>query len=139
MEKSCGGKVIFLIWFCGLAFADTQVKYLYNYDGDTITFDYGKVRVLGVDSGELKSGKPCEKDSGLAAKAFVAKAMKGARLIVLKNHSKRDVYGRVLADVEYDGKNLKDELLARKLAAPYVVKRFQKINWCKVLNESKKL
>lgn len=130
--------MIFLILFSGLVYADTQVKYLYNYDGDTITFDYGKVRVLGVDAGELKSGKPCERDSGLAAKAFVAGALKGARRIVLKNHSKRDVYGRVLADVEYDGKNLKDELIARKLAAPYVVKRFQKVNWCKVKDESKK-
>lgn len=130
-----------MIWllFISIAYADTQVKYLYNYDGDTITFDYGKVRVLGVDSGELKSKRPCERESGLMAREFTARAMKGAKRIVLKNHQKRDVYGRTLADVEYDGKNLKDELLARKLAAPYVVKRFQKVNWCKVFNESKKL
>lgn len=130
-----------MIWFLFLslsAFADTQVKYLYNYDGDTITFDYGKVRVLGVDSGELKSKRPCERDSGLMAREFTSRVLKSAKRIVLKNHVKRDVYGRILADVEYDGKNLKDELLARKLAAPYVVKRFQKVNWCQVKNESKK-
>lgn len=130
--------MIWLLWV-SLAFADTQVKYLYNYDGDTITFDIGKVRVLGVDSGELNSKRPCERESGLLARDFVAKTLKGAKRIVLKNHQKRDVYGRTLADVEYDGKNLKDELLARKLAARYVVKRYQKVNWCKVHNESKKL
>lgn len=130
--------MIFLLWI-SLAFADTEVKYLYNYDGDTITFDFGKVRVLGIDSGELKSNKPCERESGLMAKEFVSNAMKNAKRIVLKNHHKRDVYGRTLADVEYDGKNLKTELLARKLAAPYVVKRFQKVNWCRVKDESKKL
>jgi endonuclease YncB( thermonuclease family) len=130
-----------MIWllFASLAFADTQVKYLYNYDGDTITFDYGKVRVLGVDSGELKSNNPCERESGLFAKNFVERAMKGAKRIVLKNHHKRDVYGRTLADVEYDGKNLKTELLAGHYAVPYVVKKRQKANWCKVKNESKKL
>lgn len=130
--------MIWLLFFSLSAWAETQVKYLYNYDGDTITFDYGKVRVLGVDSGELKSKKPCERESGLMAKEYVARVLKGAKRIVLKNHAKRDVYGRTLADVEYDGKNLKDELLARKLAAPYVVKRFQKVNWCQVKNESKK-
>lgn len=130
--------MIFL-FLISLAYADTQVKYLYNYDGDTITFDFGKVRVLGVDSGELKSNRPCERDSGLLAKKFVETSLKGAKRIVLKNHLKRDVYGRILADVEYDGKNLKHELLSKHYAVPYIVKKRQKVNWCKVIHESKKL
>jgi endonuclease YncB( thermonuclease family) len=125
-----------------LAFAQTEVKYLRNYDGDTNTFDIAKVRVLGVDTAELRSKKPCEKEFGLVAKKFVEDALKSARKITLSNHSKRDIYGRILGDVHYDGKDLKVALLENHLAVPYVPKKRQKVNWCSVQekrNGSKKI
>lgn len=124
------------------AFARTDVKYIKNYDGDTITFDVGKVRVLGVDTAELRSKKPCEKEYGKVAQAFVEKELKGAGQIYLTNNEKRDIYGRFLAKVIYDGKDLSTVLLSHNLAVPYVPKKRQKVNWCKVQekrNESKKL
>lgn len=133
-----------MIWiiFAATAFAETPVKYLRNYDGDTITFSIGKVRVLGVDTPEIKSRKPCESGFGKVAQAFVQKELRAARQITLTNNTKRDIYDRMLADVHYDGKNLKEVLLREGLAVPYVPKKFQNVNWCKLQekrNESKKL
>jgi endonuclease YncB( thermonuclease family) len=129
--------LIFLMFFSSLALAGTQVKYLRNYDGDTITFDIGTVRVLGIDSGELNSKKPCERQSGLLARDFVKNALKNAKIIHLTNHKRRDIYQRILANVEYDGKDLKKALLDNNLAIPYVPKKRQKVNWCKILEKRK--
>lgn len=124
------------------AFARTDVKYIKNYDGDTITFNVGKVRVLGVNTAELRSKKPCEKSFGKVAQAFVEKELKAAKQIYLTNNEKHDIYGRILAKVHYDGKDLSEVLLNNHLAVRYVPKKRQKVNWCKVQekrNESKKL
>jgi endonuclease YncB( thermonuclease family) len=119
------------------AYAQTEVKYLRNYDGDTITFNYGKVRVLGIDTGELKSKRPCEAQYGVIARVFVEKELKNARRISLTNLGKRDKFGRILANVEYDGKNLKEVMLSNHLAVPYVPKYRQKVDWC-ALREKRK-
>lgn len=143
MEKSLGGSVILLFLLSLNVWAETPVKYLRNYDGDTVTFDVGKVRVLGVDTAELRSKRPCEKEFGKVAQAFVEKELKGARRIYLTNNGKRDIYGRILADIHYDGKNLAKVLMEEKLAIVYVPKKKRKnVNWCKIQekrNESKKL
>lgn len=119
------------------AYAQTEVKYIRNYDGDTITFNYGKVRVLGVDTGEMKSKRPCEAQHGRVAQVFVEKELKNARRITLTNHGKRDKFGRILANVEYDGKNLKEVLLTNNLAVPYVPKYRQKVDWCAIREKRK--
>ena len=134
--------MIALLFFALSAYAQTEVQYIRNYDGDTITFNVGKVRVLGVDTGELKSKKPCEKEMGLIAKEYVEKRMKKATKITITNFEKKDIYKRILADVQVDGKSLKEELLQGHYAVPYVPKKRQKVNWCRIQekrNESKKL
>ena len=134
--------ILLLLMLSFSVFARTDVKYIKNYDGDTITFNVGKVRVLGVDTAELRSKKPCEKEFGKVAQAFVEKELKAARQIYLTNNEKRDIYGRILAKVHYDGKDLSEVLMAQNLAIPYVSKKRRKVNWCKVQekrNESKKL
>lgn len=129
------------------------VKYLYNYDGDTITVtipgvhaffgEKAKVRVYGIDSPELKSNAPCETEWGRVAKNLVKAELKHAKFIHLTNLHGRDKYGRILAEVEYDGKNLSQVLLKNHLAVPYFGKTKSKVNWCKEQekkkNESKKL
>lgn len=130
-----------LLFFISFAWAQTEVKYRYNYDADTITFDRGKVRVLGVDAPELRSSKPCESAYGKVAKAFVEEKLKKATKITMTNFNKKDIYGRILADVQLDGVSLAEMLLKEHLAVPYVPKKRQKVNWCKVQekrNESKK-
>ena len=134
-------KLIFILMFSVSALARTDVKYIKNYDGDTITFNVGKVRVLGIDTAELRSKKPCEKEFGKIAQAFVQKELKTAKQIYLTNNEKRDIFGRILARVHYDGKDLSQVLLDQKLAVAYVPKKRRKVNWCKVQekrNESKK-
>lgn len=131
-----------LLMSLGLAYAQTEVKYLRNYDGDTITFDIGKVRVLGIDTPEIRSKKPCEKESAIISRDYVEKRMKNATKITITNFKKKDIYGRILAEVQIDGKDLKDELLTGHYGVPYVPKKRQKVNWCKLQekrHESKKL
>jgi len=99
-------------------FAQTEVNYLRNVDGDTITFNIGKVRVLGVETPEMKSKKPCEAQLGVVAQALVEKELKSAKKITLTNHGKRDKFSRILANVDYNRKNLKKVLLQNYLAVP---------------------
>lgn len=119
------------------AFRD--VTYISNYDGDTITVDipgahplFGyhiSVRVLGVDTPEIKGKAPCERERAQEAKEAVANFLKSARQIDLVNVGK-DKYFRILADVLADGRSLRDHLLSRKLAYPYDGGTKQTIDWC---------
>lgn len=119
------------------------VKYIKNYDADTITFNIPNihpllgekisVRVAGIDAAEIKTKDKCEKESALAAKNFVMQKLKNAKRIDLTN-IERDKYFRILADVIIDGKPLKDLLLNKNLAYVYSGKTKRKIDWCEVLN-----
>lgn len=115
------------------------VKYIRNYDADTITFDIpnvhpiiGKhisVRVRHVDAPEIKGKLPCEKEAARTAKRLIENTLKNAKRIDLVNADK-DKYFRILADVIVDGKPLKDILLKNNLAYAYEGQTKQKVNWC---------
>ena len=115
------------------------VKYVKNYDGDTITVDIPNVhpligdkitvRVREIDTPEMRGKHPCEKASAIVAQRFTAKLLKAARHINLKNVG-RDKYFRILATVEADGIVLKDALMAHHLAYAYNGKAKQEIDWC---------
>ena len=115
------------------------VKYIRNYDADTITFNIpnvhpliGKhisVRVRHVDTPEIKGKLPCEKDAARTAKKLTENILKNAKRIDLENVDK-DKYFRILANVVVDGKSLKDTLLKNNLAYAYEGKTKQKLNWC---------
>ncbi len=106
-----------------------NVKYIDNFDGDSITFDIpdtpaiiGKnmvIRLLGVDTPELKKSK-CEqeKKAALLAKNRVHSLLKDAKVINL-HRTGRGKYFRILADIEFDGKDLATILLNEELAVPY--------------------
>src|SRR6056297_1082094 len=104
------------------------VRYMKNYDGDTITFDlpnvhslFGKkvsVRVNGVDTPEVRTKSQCEKDMARTARRLVKNILSRAKRIDLKN-VQRGKYFRIVADVYADGKSLKDYLLKNKLARAY--------------------
>ncbi len=115
------------------------VKYVRNYDSDTVTFNIPNVpkiigekinvRVAHVDSPEIKGKLPCEKESARTAKRLVENLLKNAKRIDLVN-IERDKYFRILADVQFDGKDLKAVLLKNNLAYLYEGKTKEKLNWC---------
>ncbi len=115
------------------------VKYVSNYDADTIKFDIPhvhpllgheiSVRVRGLDAPEMKGKNACEKTKAKEAKAFVASIFQHAKRIDLVNAGK-DKYFRILADVEVDGVSLTDALLHRGYAYTYLGKTKQKVDWC---------
>lgn len=115
------------------------VKYIKNYDADTITFDIPNVhpllgmkvsiRVRHVDTPEIKGKGKCEKDAARTAQRLVENQLKGAKRIDLQNIG-RDKYFRILADVVIDGHQLKDILLKKKLAYAYEGGTKEKIDWC---------
>ncbi len=118
------------------------VRYLKNYDADTITFEIpgvhallGKnisIRVNGVDTPELRTKDNCEKKMGYAAKDIVTEFIKNAKRVDLTN-IKRGKYFRIVADVIVDGNSLSDLLLKKHLAYRYDGGTKRKINWCRHL------
>lgn len=97
------------------------------YDGDTFTLAVWNreiqkwtkwpVRVAGIDCPELRTKNANEKTIALKAKAFVEQTILHKH-VQLENVS-REKYGRVLADVHIENKNLSELLLKRKLAVVY--------------------
>ena len=119
--------------FCTLtSFAKTygnvKCTYIKNYDGDTITVNIpnypaiiGKnisIRVNGIDTPELRTKSPKEKQLARTAKRIVKNLLKNAKVIELKN-MQRGKYFRVVADVYYDGKKLADVLIKNNIAVEY--------------------
>ncbi len=92
----------------------------YNYDGDTITTSQDtKIRLLGVDTPEIKKKQPGSKE----AKQFTGQFCVGKEVdIVVMNDYQIDneKYKRTLALVFVDDKCLNWELLKNNLAEPMV-------------------
>lgn len=107
----------------------TNVQFVKNYDGDSITFNIPKtpaivgknmiIRLRGIDTPELKK-KTClaERKKAVAAKQLVYSLLKDARVITLHRIA-RGKYFRILADVEFDGQDLATVLLKEDLAVEY--------------------
>ena len=108
------------------------------YDGDTFRAnikDYPKivghrmsVRILGIDTPELKAKCKREKDLAINAKRLSTSLLMDGKLIELRN-IKRGKYFRILADVYVDGISIGDELIRNNLALKY--DGGTKIDWCK--------
>ena len=115
------------------------VKFLENYDGDTVKMYIhgvhpllGKkihVRLQGVDTAEINAPSVCAAAMAKKARDFVSSVLRKARRIDLEN-AKRGKYFRIVADVKVDGQSLADMLLKRNLAVPYGKKQ-KKTNWCR--------
>ena len=117
-----------------------NVKYLSNYDGDTIRFDiqgdYPKIfrfmplRLYGIDTPEIRTKDENERRIANRAKNFVKKELKKAKNINLKG-CKKDKYFRLLCRVEYDNKDLTTELLKRRYGCEYYGGKKQNFEDCK--------
>ncbi|MDM8542460.1 thermonuclease family protein [Desulfococcaceae bacterium HSG7] len=99
------------------------------YDGDTL-FAFVKghkpidnkpigIRVRGIDTPELRDRRPSVKAKAQKAKDFVESEVQTARKVHLYNISMKDKYGRMLATVFCDRKDIAKMLLEKKLAKAY--------------------
>ncbi len=98
------------------------------YDGDTFYCNIHQwpkilgenigIRVNGIDTPEMRGSPPEVKELAKKAKAIVFDCLTNADEVVLKN-IKRGKYFRVVADVEFDGKDLATELIKAGLAKRY--------------------
>jgi len=99
------------------------------YDGDTF-FAHVKghhpidkkptgIRIRGIDTPEIRDSRPAVKKKAEKAKAFVESEIRKAGKIHLYNVSTSDKYGRILATVFCDRKDLAKMLLEQKLAKRY--------------------
>ena len=85
------------------------------------------VRLLGVDTPEIKGKCDSEKVTARAAKQFTVQALRSAKTIELRN-MQRDKYFRILTDVYLDGKNLADGLI--KAGHARVYDGGKRLGWC---------
>lgn len=98
------------------------------YDGDTFFCNIHKwpwiigenigIRVNGIDTPEMRGSSPEVKLLAQKAKTIVYDCLTNADEVVLKN-IQRGKYFRIVADVEFDGKDLAEELIKVGLAKPY--------------------
>ena len=98
------------------------------YDGDTFYCNVSQwpdilgenigIRINGIDTPEMRGSPPEIKALANLAKAIVYDRLTTAETVILKN-IKRGKYFRVVADVEYDGKDLAEELIKAGLAKKY--------------------
>jgi endonuclease YncB( thermonuclease family) len=141
-------KFILLIWLSVVVNAEalkdivfenaTVEKVTSIYDGDTFRAnikDYPKIvgyrmgiRILGIDTPEMKGKCQKEKELARAAKKLTVTLLRGAEHIELKN-IKRGKYFRILADVYVDDVSIADKLIENHLAVKY--DGGTKIDWCK--------
>ena len=92
------------------------------------------VRVLGVDTAELKTKNKCEKDKAKLSRNLVSEKLKKAKRIDLVN-VQRGKYFRIVADVVIDGESLSSYLLSNGHAYSYDGGTKKKMDWCKSSRE----
>lgn len=124
------------------------VEFVRAIDGDTVVVDLpgvhpyfgskAQVRLNGVDTPESRSKDACEVKLARIAKKLVESNLRFAKRIDLKLPSdgkgklRKEKYGRILADILFDGKDLAASLLAQGLAVRYEGKTKQRTNWCQL-------
>lgn len=108
---------------------DKAVKYkiVKIYDGDTVhvVFLYGNepirfaIRILGIDTPEMKSKNPLEKQAAQRCKEVLESELsKENCTLVIRNHDKYG--GRLLADFyDEDGKNIAEKMISRGFGRSY--------------------
>ena len=98
-------------------------------DGDTITWKQTtRVRLMGFDTPELSGRCNLERRLAQDAKGKLHSLLAAATDIELVNRSERDQYGRLLAWLMIDGRDVGRVLISERLARPY--DGGQRMAWC---------
>lgn len=96
-------------------------------DGDTISMQAAiwpgiiveeRLRILGIDTPEMRAKQPCERELAAKAKEFTTARLKSAKAITVFV-TDRDNFGRVLGSIDVDGSDLGAELIFAKHARSY--------------------
>lgn len=100
-----------------------QAKVTAVLDGDTVEVTYKDgttqhVRFANIDAPETAHDKRGAQPGGDAAAKYVSDRVLG-KDITLGNVGSVDLYGRALANIQYEGKDLGQEMLDNKLVDPY--------------------
>lgn len=97
-----------------------KAKVISVTDGDTIKAEINgqveSVRFLLVDTPETNHPRLGEQPFGQEAKAFTKQMLEGKTVLLEKDVSDRDKYGRLLYYLYVDGKSVQEELLQNGLA-----------------------
>jgi endonuclease YncB( thermonuclease family) len=98
-------------------------------DGDTIRAAEITYRVVNIDTPEVGGNARCdaERQAGRRATQRTRALIEGARRVETRNTGRTDRYGRVVAFVLVDGRDLGDTLIAEGLARPW---RGRREPWC---------
>jgi len=100
-------------------------------DGDTVQVLGGgeRVRLLGIDTPEVGAGARCaaEHEAAEAAKRAPRTLVQASRNIRIQRSGRKDRYGRTLANVLLDGRDLGASLIALGHARPW---RGRREPWC---------
>ena len=126
----------------------TEAKCVRVYDGDTFHLGvvlpppYGatrfSIRLLGVDTPELRSRDSAEKSLAREARDIVKKMI--LNKIVGVNVSQYDKYGRILARITTpSGEDLSQYLIEEKVAVYYDGGKKNKVSWENMLKEHTEL
>lgn len=101
-------------------------------DGDTITLDRERIRIANIDAPEIGNPKcDAELRLGHVAKRRLEELLGSGRITIHRGDPKdgrmTDRYGRTLATVTVDGRDVGRILVAEDLARPWTGRRR---SWC---------
>lgn len=87
-------------------------------DGDTFVLDDERIRIENIDAPELRKPR-CEWERQLAeiSRDILDYLLRSGRLEVFR--SGRDLYGRTLARVSVNGRDVGEQMIEAKLAGPW--------------------
>ena len=110
------------------SFAGADAAACRAVDGDTIECGAARIRLLNIDTPELHGKCAAEIDLAQRAQAFTAARLAlGAPEIIVDAKRPRDRYGRTLAWVRAEGRDIGEDLIAAGLARRWDGRRRA---WC---------
>lgn len=98
-------------------------------DGDTIIRDSIHYRLLGFDTPEIKGKCQTEREKAWKAKERLETLIQQAKAIDLVSAKRQDIYGRTLAYLFINGKDVGKTLIEENLARKY--HGGKRKGWCK--------
>lgn len=115
--------------------AFSRGKIVKCYDGDTVTIATimnekrvrFNIRMLGYDCAEIRTKDLQEKKVAQWSKEYITNMIYGKIVNVVKNEG-TDKYGRLLLELEYDGKNV-NKIMLEKWGVSYFGGHKNDIDW----------
>lgn len=115
---------LLIVTACSEQYSISEFESVYAVDGDTLRYTQNgqtmTVRVMGVDTPEMKGNCQKEIQKAKQAKAFVKNALRNAATLTLTQLDRdKDKYGRLLRRVKIDGVRLDKALINANLGREY--------------------